>query len=85
MCLLGNSSGLNGEVRRQVFLVNVGEEGGGFWTGWTALQVLQNITHSVEGAKNTAGKTVVKLCLTGEQDLCTEVLKKQANNKQANT
>ena len=84
LCLLGNSSGLNGEVRRKVLLVNVGEEGGGFWTEWMALQVLQNITHSVQGAKNIAGKTAVKLCLTGEQDLCTEVLnmKQKQTNKQ---
>lgn len=81
MCLLGNSSGLNGEVRRKVPLVNVGEEGGGFWTGRVALQVLQDVTHCVQGAKNTAGKTAVKLCLTGEQDLCTVGrIKKQTLN-----
>ena len=79
MGLLENSSGLNGEVRRQVLLVNVGEEGCGFRTRRTALQVLQDVTHSVEGAKNSAGKTPVKLGFTGEQDLCTE--KKELKKK----
>ena len=46
-----------------------------------ALQVLQDVTHCVQGAKNTAGKTAVKLGLTGEQDLCTVGRIKKKNTK----